>query len=132
MTEVWKMSDIPILNDGWYDLPSGGAVQIKNGIPIKVSDKGRWDLEEGQILAEVVEFTESKITWRDLDRSKRWRKAGLFSILTKSDRWRWNLANVIRMACENCGCDVGTCWVQPPDQENTMWICDACARDKNL
>ena len=34
-------SDYP-LREGWNEMPCGGAVRVKDGVPLEVSDQGRW------------------------------------------------------------------------------------------
>jgi hypothetical protein len=121
---------MPTLTDGWNDLPSGGVVQVKDGIPLQVSDKGRWNLEETQILAEAAKLTGSKITWRRLERWRRWQEAGLLSIFSESNRYRWSCAEVVREVCELCGSEVGSKWVRLQGQD--VWSCESCAAGGQL
>ena len=49
--------------DGWHDLPGGGAVEIVGGVPVRITDKGRWNLDENTLLAEAAELTGLQLTW---------------------------------------------------------------------
>lgn len=116
-------------NDGWYDLPSGGKIHLRSGVPVEVSDAGRWDLDERQILAEAAHFVDMPLLWAELDRSKRWHHTGLVSLFKQSNEWRWCVARVLREACELCGNEVGMEWVTVPGEPQRVWIGENCARD---
>jgi len=116
-----------ILRDGWNELPCGGAVRVKNDVPVEVSDQGRWNLDEGQILTEAGKVTSSKITWFSLHRWQRWQAPGLLSIFSRGNMYRWSVAKVVPEACEQCGCKAGVKWVQAGLGDEVVWCCEACA-----
>lgn len=118
----------PILaTDGWHDLPGGGAVQVSNGVPAQVSDKGRWDLDELKLFAEAAEFTCTKLTWVR-DRTKRWHHGSLFELLGPSATWCY--AKVALAGCDVCGSEVGGQWVRRPGgDESPEWCCTNCAAE---
>ena len=41
----------------------GGAVEMKGGIPVRVSDKGHPTLDETKILSAAAQLTGMKLTW---------------------------------------------------------------------
>lgn len=43
-----------LLPSGWVDLPCGGRVLLRQGRPVRVSDRGRDDVTEEQILRDVA------------------------------------------------------------------------------
>lgn len=120
------MADAP-KGDGWHDLPSGGAVELEDGIPVRITDKGAWSLDENKILAEAAELTGCKLTW-NLDRARRWRHNTLLSVFRAGLIWRWCLARVLRDACEECGTEVGVRWMRLAGQQ-PRWVGEDCARD---
>jgi hypothetical protein len=73
---------------GWHDLPRGGKVRVEGGVPVEVTDEGRWDLDEREILTEAGRLVDMPLTWAKLDRAKRWRHAGLTSLVRPSNEWR--------------------------------------------
>ncbi|MDC0748672.1 hypothetical protein [Polyangium mundeleinium] len=115
--------------DGWHDLPSGGAVEIQNGFPVRVSDKARWNLEETRILEEAKAFANAKLTWAIRDRSRRWTKAALWTIFKAPDRARWNFAGVLPGACERCGEEAGIRFIERAPGEEHEWIGEACFKE---
>jgi hypothetical protein len=117
-------TDYP-LRDGWNEMPCGGAVRVKDGVPLEVSDQGRWNLDEAQILAEAAKLTGCKINWYNLDRWRRWRGPGPLSVFSEGNRYRWSVAKVALEPCEECGSAAGETWVQRGDE--AAWLCRACA-----
>ena len=115
-------------SDGWHDLSSGGAVELKGGIPVRITDKGNWTLDENKILAEAAELTEAKLTWNS-DRARRWRHNSLLSTFRPGLTWQWCLARVLRDACELCGNEVGVRWMKVIDQRSPGWVGEDCARE---
>src|SRR6478609_1667580 len=116
-------------SSGWSELPGGGGVQVKDGTPAQVTDRGRWNLDETAILAEAAALTGTRLTWGELDRSQRWRRAGRVRALTGSATWPWCFAAVLPAACEVCGSNAGRCWVHRPGASDPIWICDPCHQD---
>jgi hypothetical protein len=114
-------------SDGWYDLPGGGNVEINNGYPIHVGDRGRWTLDESQILLEAATASDMKLTWANLDRSKRWRRLSLIKVLTGSEYSQACIAAVLRAGCDRCGSDVGIRWIRRPSENTPIWCCQKCA-----
>jgi hypothetical protein len=127
-----EASNVIRLKNGWHDLPCGGSVEVEDRIPIRVSDKGWWNLDENQILGEAAKLTGTKLTWGDLDRSRRWTKAGLRGIFSGSDKWRWCFAKVLLAPCDMCGDDAGVRWILLPGEELRRWSCEACSRQVEL
>jgi hypothetical protein len=117
-------------SDGWHDLPSGGAVELKDGVPVRITDKGNGSFDENKILAEAAELTECKLTW-SLDRATRWRRNSLLSVFRRGLIWSWCLARVLRDACELCGNEVGVRWMKVVDQQSPGWVGEDCARDSD-
>ncbi len=113
-------------NDGWHDLPGGGSIEIKSGIPTRISDKGRWDLDENQLLEEASEYARMKLAWKNLDRSGRWRRVGLTRFLLGLDDGRWRFAAVLRAGCDICGNDIGVQWIQVTGECFPSWVCASC------
>jgi hypothetical protein len=116
-------------DENWHELPGGGGVQVKDGTPVQVTDRGRWDLDETEILSQAAALTRTRLTWGDLDRSKRWRRAGRARALTGSATWPWCFAIVLPAACEVCGSNAGRRWAHLPGEPSSIWICDPCRRD---
>lgn len=115
--------------DGWQDLPGGGNVRMKNGRPTHVGDKGRWALDENQILSEAAAVTGMKLTWATLDRSSRWHRPSLISALTMSQYSQACIAAVLPAGCDRCGSDVGIDWAVPPGESRPMWCCRKCSKE---
>lgn len=116
------------LKDGWLDLPSGGSVEIRDGIPVRVTDNERYMMDDGQILREAAEATQSQLVWAHTDRSRRWRRRGLFEMLAEErTSFRKQVAEVLRDACSNCGVNVGERKVQPDGGYPIEWACRRCA-----
>ena len=118
-------SHVPPLGDGWHDLPGGGAVKMKGGFPVQVTDKGHWNLDENGILAEAARKTGMKLTWGTQDRTKRWRRGSTLKLFLGFDVWRWSFATVLLAPCEECGNDAGIKWVEVPGGP-PWWICERC------
>jgi hypothetical protein len=108
------MTSKPV-RDGWHDLPSGGAVEIKDGIPVRVSDKARSSLDENEILAEAAQLTGMYLTWQTL------RRPGNYS--------EWSLAHVLVGACELCAEEVGVRWMKYVVDDSPAWVGEECAGD---
>jgi hypothetical protein len=106
---------------------SGGAVHSEAGIPVEVSDKGAWQLDENRILSDAQEVTMTKLTWRHLNRSRRWQKAPITTVFRPGDEWNWCIAKVAPAACDSCGIQVGKHWITAPGTSNRIWICETCA-----
>ena len=115
--------------DGWHDLPGGGAVEIKESIPVRVSDKGNWTLEETAILAAAARHSGMKLTWATDDRSTRWRRDSILSVLRGGNVWSWCYARVLRVACELCGQEPGTQLRKIVGQDELAWVGEECAKD---
>jgi len=116
------------VRDGWYDLPRGGKVRLEGGVPVEVTDSGRWDLDERQILTEAGRLVDMPLTWAESDRAKRWRHAGLTSLLKASNEWRWCVAPVLRETCELCGNEVGVAWIALAGEPERVWAGKHCAQ----
>ena len=43
-----------LLPSGWVDLPCGGRVLLRDGRPVRVSDRGRDDVTEEQVLRDLA------------------------------------------------------------------------------
>ncbi|PJZ28041.1 hypothetical protein CH378_19920 [Leptospira kmetyi] len=113
--------------NGWHDLPSGGTVEIKAGIPFQVSDKGFWNLEETQILTEAATFTNTRLEWATAERSSRWKSASIWApFKTPYEQRHWAFAKVLRAGCEKCGNEVGVRFHTSRLSEKVEWVCDKC------
>ncbi len=122
------MTSKPV-RDGWHDLPSGGAVEMKDGIPVRVSDKANWILDDNKILAEAAQQTGMKLTWAGRGRSQRWRSNNLLTMFRLGNYSRWCLARVLVEACELCGDEVGVRWMKAIGDDSPAWVGEECARD---
>jgi len=114
--------------DGWHDLPGGGAVEIDDGIPVRITDKGRWNLDEDTILAEAAGLTGMQLTWT-WSRGPRWRRNGLLAMFRRGTLEHWRLARVLVGVCELCGDEVGVRWMKVTDGTQPGWVGESCARD---
>jgi len=114
--------------NGWHDLPGGGAVEIKDGVPVRITDKGRWNLDENTILAEAAKLTGMHLTWT-WGRASRWRHNSFLTIFHRWSTHHWSLARVFVGACELCGDEVGARWMKVIGEDSPSWIGEDCARD---
>jgi hypothetical protein len=114
--------------NGWLDLPGGGAVELKDGVPVRVSDKGRWGLDENRILSDAAAQTGVKLTWAYLNRSKRWRYGNFFRSFLPGNAWDWCIASVLRAGCDLCASGAGVKWVPLSGEEVPAWVCEPCSR----
>jgi len=114
--------------DGWHDLPGGGAVEIVGGFPVRITDKGRWNLDENTLLAEAAELTGMQLTWTH-NRGSRWRRNGLLAMFRPGTASHWSLARVFVCACELCGDEVGVRWMKVIGETAPGWVGESCARD---
>jgi hypothetical protein len=119
------------LRDGWHDLPGGGAVEMKGGIPVRVSDKGHRTLDEAKILSAAAQLTGTKLTWGGGDRAKRWRPNNLLTVFRRDNFSEWCLARVLVAVCELCGDEVGTRWVKLVGESDPGWVGESCARESS-
>ena len=108
----------------WINLKCGGAVLMNNGVPVTVTDKGRWELDETQILKDAAEATCCKLEWAELSRSKRW-KSSSFNWFIFAKR-NWSMAKILRCACEACGNEKGITYIDVKDQR--LWLGNLCKR----
>ena len=115
------------LRDGWHDLPSGGRVRVRNGIPTVITDRGHYNLAEDSLLVEAEGVTCTKLTWRSLDRSRRWGTKRLIYIFSGFDKRGWSFAKVLPAACEICGIEAGNRWSRVKDQDQRVWCCPSCS-----
>ncbi len=114
-------------DDGWYELPSGAAVEVVSGAPRWLSDHGRQQLDEGAMLREACERFEVPLHFSSSSRASRWRRRSLWRILGLATPEAFarltfgpcdicgNEAGVVRVkgkngadaaTCRNCGADV--------------------------
>jgi hypothetical protein len=105
-------------------------MRLENGIPIEVSDKGAWMLDEKRILSDAEEASGIKLTWMHSNRSKRWRKAPILAILRPNNEWSWCMAKVAPAACDFCGVNIGKLWTGAPGTPDRAWKCGACPSHK--
>jgi len=115
------------LKDGWLDLPSGGAVEVRDGVPVRVTDNGNYRLDDWQILREAAAATNTELTFRRQGRSERWRKRGIGQIFDARGIYRPEVADVLRNACTACGSAVGEEKVTPDNGGPVEWACRQCA-----
>ena len=116
------------LTDGWHDLPNGGALLIKNGRPNRITDKGRWTIDEFSLFEEAENLTGFKLKY-SYDRSKRWKAASLFEVLFKNVDMNWCFANIYPDVCARCADNAGSYWWQESEDEPDYWICGDCKDD---
>ena len=100
-------------------------MRLSGEIPVEVTDKGAWQLDENQILAQSQEVAGFKLTWLYACRGRPWRKAPLLAVF-RTGEWNWPLARVALSACESCGIEAGTQWVIEKDTSDRSWVCDGC------
>lgn len=101
--------------DKWQDLPHGGAMRSEADIPVAVSDKGAWQLDENRILSDAQEVSGMKLTWMHLSRARRWQKAPITAVILPGDEWNWSVAKVTLAACDSCGVEAGKRWITEPN-----------------
>ena len=116
------------LSDGWHSLPIGGALLVKSGRPIRVTDKGDWTIDELSLLREAESFTGFKLNYT-YARGKRWRDSSLSEVLFKKVGSTWSFANIYSGVCFRCGDDAGSYWWQESEGGHEYWICSDCKED---
>jgi hypothetical protein len=110
----------------WQDLPHGGAIRREDALPVEVSDKGAWQLDENRILRDAEEISGTKLTWMHLSRARRWHKAPITGVLRSGDEWNWCMAKVAAAACDSCGIEAGNRWIGESSSDR-VWVCETCA-----
>jgi hypothetical protein len=111
----------------WQDLPHGGAMRREADIPVAVSDKGAWQLDENRILSDAQEVSGIKLTWLHLSRALRWQKAPITAVILTGQEWSWSVAKVTLAACDSCGIEVGNRWITEANTAEQAWVCEKCA-----
>lgn len=103
-------------------------MRLEDDIPVEVSDKGVWQLDELGILRDAEELSGIKLTWMHLSRARRWQKTPITAVLRPRDEWNWSTAKVARAACDVCGVEMGMRWIGESGSPNVVWVCDTCRR----
>ena len=117
---------IEAIEDGWLELPCGGAVEVRDGVPVRVTDNGNYRLDDRQILQEAAAATGTQLKWREQGRSRRWRSR-LGFIFDAKGTYRKEVAGVLRDACTVCGLEVGESNVTPENGGPVEWAGQQCA-----
>jgi hypothetical protein len=130
-----SMRPRPQLAEGWHDLPGGGSVEIKDGFPFQICDKGDDNLNENSILAEAADYTETKLQWRSDGRARRWYQSSLVHLLFDvikqvPDHQFWSYSKIILDVCHSCGDAIGVQWINRPTEPFRQWVCEACALEE--
>jgi hypothetical protein len=55
----------PALGESWVDLSCGGRVLVQQGRPVRVSDRGRTEVTEAQILHDLAQMGWPKLSVRE-------------------------------------------------------------------
>jgi hypothetical protein len=97
-----------------------------SNIPVAVTDKGVWQLDEIGILRDAQEVSGIKLTWMHLGRARRWQKAPVLAVFRQGEEWNWCVAEVARAACESCGVEAGTQWINDRNTPSQVWVCKTC------
>lgn len=103
-------------------------MRLEEDLPVEVSDKGAWQLDEIRILRDAEEASGIKLTWMHLGRARRWQKAPITAVLRPRDEWNWSTAKVAPAACDSCGVELGKQWIGELGAPDRVWVCDACRR----
>jgi hypothetical protein len=103
-------------------------MRLEGDIPVEVSDKGAWQLDEIQILKDAEELSGIKLTWMHLSRARRWQKAPITAVIRAGGEWNWSTARVAPAACDSCGVEMGKRWIGPPGTPGSVWVCESCWR----
>ena len=111
----------------WRDLPHGGAMRLEGDVPVEVSDKGNWQLDEIQILRDAEGTSGVKLTWMHLNRARRWQRTSITAVFRSPGKWHWCTAKVLLAACDFCGIEMGERWDDDRGLPDPVWVCADCA-----